>query len=66
VAAYHGKQTNMETPFPETPREITKAKIALFRHQSEHIRSKDEVTSVERDWLAWSVNRISELETQTA
>lgn len=51
---------------PETPREITKAKIALFRHQQEFIHAKDEVTSTEREWLVWSVNRVAELESETA
>lgn len=51
---------------PETPREITKAKIALFRHQAEFIRAKDEVTSIECEWLVFAANRISELELEPA
>ena len=54
----------METILPETPREITKAKISLFRHEAEYIRAKDEVSETERSWLAWSVDRISELESE--
>lgn len=50
---------------PETPREINRAKIALFRHQAEYIRAKDEVTSTEREWLTWSTTRISQLESET-
>ena len=50
---------------PETPREITRAKIALFRHQAEYIHAKDEATSTERSWLAWAVDRVAELEAQT-
>lgn len=49
---------------PETPREIARAKVQLFRRQSEFIRAKDEVNNVEREWLAWSVNRITELEAE--
>jgi hypothetical protein len=51
---------------PETPREITKAKISLFRHQSEYIHAKVEVTSTEREWLVFAANRISELESEPA
>ena len=50
--------------FPETPREITRAKIQLFRTESEFIQSKDEVTSTEREWLVFAANRISELESE--
>ena len=48
--------------FPSTPKEIARAKVQLFRHEAEFIRAKDEVTSMEREWLAWATGRISELE----
>lgn len=51
---------------PETPREITKAKIALFRHQSEYLRAKESITNTEREWLVFAANRISELESEPA
>ena len=54
----------MELNLPETLREITRAKIQLFRTQSEFIQSKDEVTSTEREWLVFAANRISELESE--
>ena len=51
---------------PETTREITRAKIQLFRTKSEFIRSKESVTSIEREWLVFATNRISELESEPA
>ena len=57
-------KTNMDLNLPETPREITRAKIALFRHQAEYIHAKDEATSAEREWLVFAANRISELESE--
>jgi len=50
---------------PETPREITRAKIQLFRTESEFIRSKDEVSSTEKEWLVWATGRISQLESES-
>lgn len=51
---------------PETPREINRAKIALFRHQSEYLRAKESITNTEREWLVFAANRISELESEPA
>ena len=47
---------------PETPREINRAKIQLFRTQSEWIMSRESVTETERQWLVWATGRISTLE----
>ncbi len=54
-----------DSSLPETPREIARAKVALFRHESEFIRSKEGISPTEREWLVWAANRINELESES-
>lgn len=51
---------------PETTREITRAKIQLFKNQREFIASKNDPSEQEEIWMSWSGARIIDLEKEPA
>jgi len=55
----------MNDEFPSTAKEINRAKVSLFRTQSEFILSRESVTETERQWLNWATGRISTLEMES-
>lgn len=52
----------MNDEFPSTPKEINRAKLALFTNEAEFIRSKEDASKAEKDWLPWADGRCDTLE----
>lgn len=47
---------------PETPREINRAKLAMFTNAFEYHSDKEDKSPAEVEWLAYIPKRIAELE----